>query len=185
MVSVPSTDDIMTILLRLNPNKAPCPDGLTSAFYKASWDIIGSEVVQEIQKFFHSSFLPAATNATILSLVPKHPGASLITDYRTISCLNTIYKVVSRLLVKKLKPLFPEIIVPNQTAFVKVRILVENTSLAGQLVQGYHKRNGQRRITIKVDIVKAFDTLSWDFLFLCLHGLNLPQIYLDWLRACI
>lgn len=185
MINIPTTEEIMKILFKLNPNKAPGPDGLTSAFYKGSWDFLGSEVVQAIQNFFYTSFLPASTNATILTLVPKHTSASLITDYRPIACLNTIYEVVSRILVRKLKPLLPGIIVLNQTAFVKDRLLVENTSLAGQLVHGYHKSNGQRRITIKVDIVKAFDTLSWDFLFSCLHGLNLPQIYLDWLKACV
>lgn len=107
MVTIPSAEEIANTLLRLNPNKAPGPNGLTSAFYKSAWDILGSEVIQSIQHFFRSSFLPASTNAAILSLVPKYPGASLITEYRPISCLNTIYKVLSRLLVRKLKPLLP------------------------------------------------------------------------------
>lgn len=171
------------MLFRLNPNKVPGPNGLTYAFYKASWDILGPEVELAVQDFFRSYFFPASTNATIMSLVPKHPGASLVTDYRLIACLNTIYKVVSRLLVKKLKPILPEIIVPNQITFVKDRLLVENTFLAGQLVQGYHKHNSQQRITIKVDKAKAFDTLSWDFLFSCLHGLHLSQTFRAWLKA--
>lgn len=81
--------------------------------------------------------------------------------------------------------MMPSLIVPSQTAFVRGRLLVENTSLAGELVNGYHKNKGPKRITIKVDIAKAFDTLSWEFLFSCLQGLNLPQLYLSWLRACI
>lgn len=185
MLSLPTAEEITSVMFKINQNKAPGPDGLTSGFYKASWSILGPEVLQSIQQFFHSSFMPASTNATILSLVPKHPGASLITDYRPISCLNTIYKVVSRLLVKKLKIILPSLIVPNQTAFVKGRLLVENTSLAGELVQGYHKNTGTKRITIKVDIAKAFDTLSWSFLFSCLQSLNIPEKLLSWLKACI
>lgn len=62
---------------------------------------------------------------------------------------------------------------------------MENTSLAGELVQGYHKNTGAKRITIKVDIAKAFDTLSWSFLVSCLQSLNVPQQFLSWLRVCI
>ena len=104
-----------------------------------------------------------------------YPGASRITDYRPISCLNTIYKVISRLLVRRLKPILSNLILPNQTAFVEGRLLLENTVLASELVNGYHKNKGPRRITIKVDIAKAFDTLSWDFLFAALISFNLSS----------
>ncbi|CAA7014913.1 unnamed protein product [Microthlaspi erraticum] len=124
-------------------------------------------------------------DATILTLVPKFPGASRISDYRPISCLNTWYKVVSRLLVSRLKPILSDLILPSQTAFVKDRLLVENTVLAGELVNGYHKSKGPKRITIKVDIAKAFDSVSWDFLFNCLKGLSLPPQYIHSLKLCI
>ncbi|XP_048613360.1 uncharacterized protein LOC106448660 [Brassica napus] len=65
------------------------------------------------------------------------------------------------------------------------RLLVENIVLAGDLVSGYHKKQGPKRITIKVDIAKAFDTLSWEFLFNCLAGLQLPEVMLRRLRACV
>lgn len=185
MVVLPTDTEIRSVFFKLNPNKAPGPDGLTSAFFKASWDVVGQEVVSSIQCFFRTSFLPASSNSTILSLVPKFPGASKVSDFRPISCLNTIYKVVSRLLVARLKPILPSFILPCQTAFVKGRLLIENTSLASELVNGYHKNRGSKRITIKVDIAKAFDTLSWDFLLSCLRSLGLPPLFLSWLKACI
>ncbi|CAA7027691.1 unnamed protein product [Microthlaspi erraticum] len=186
IIKVPALEEIRKVMFRLNPNKSSGPDGLTSGFYKASWDIVGPEVTTAIADyFFDSSFMPASTNSTILTLIPKFPGASLITDFRPISCLNTLYKVVSRLLVRRLKPILPDLILPNQTAFVKDRLLVENTVLAGELVNGFHKANGTRRITIKVDIAKAFDSVSWEFLFNCLEGLELPEKYRGWLKACI
>lgn len=93
--------------------------------------------------------------------------------------------MISKLLVSKLKPLLPTLILPNQTVFVKDRLLLENTILAWEIVNGYHKAQGPKRIVIKVDIAKAFDTLSWDFLFNCLKSLDLPDQYLRWLQACI
>lgn len=136
MICLPTTEEITRTLLKLNPNKSPGPDGLTSGFYKAAWDIVGPEVVTSITQFFTSSYLPTAANSAILSLVPKFHGAASIKDYRPISCLNTIYKTISRMLVKRLKPILSSLIVPNQTAFVKGRLLVENTILASELVLG-------------------------------------------------
>lgn len=49
---------------------------------------------------------------------------------------------------------------------------MKNTVLASELVNVYHKNRRSKRITIKVDIAKAFDTLSWDFLFAALDSLD-------------
>lgn len=185
MLLMPSTEEITKLMFSLNPNKAPGPDGLTSAFFKGAWSIIGVEVVNSITNFFNTGFLPKSTNSTILSLVPKFPGASRITDYKPISLLNTIYKVISRLLVRRLKPILIDLILPNQTAFVEGKLLLENTVLDSELVNGYHKNKGARRITIKVDIAKAFDTLSWDFLFAALSSFDLPPPLLNLLKACV
>lgn len=105
VISMPTAEEIRKLFFKLNPNKASGPDGLTSGFFRGSWDILGPEVTTAISQFFTSAFFPAAANATIL---------------------DTVYKVISRLLVKRLKPILQDLIVPNQTAFVKGRLLLEN-----------------------------------------------------------
>lgn len=183
--TAPQSDEITVTFKKLNPNKSPGPDGFSSGFFKATWEILGEEVVQTTSKFFSSGFLPATINATILTMVPKTTGASSIRDYRPISCCTTIYKAISKMLVFRLKPILPRLILPNQTAFVKGRLLIENTILATELVRDYHNSKGPPRITLKVDIAKAFDTLNWDFLFICLSAIQVPQLSLNWLRACV
>ena len=84
-----------------------------------------------------------------------------------------------------MKPLLFALVFPSQTTLVKGRLLVENTTLAGELINDYHKNQGTKRITIKVDIAKAFDTLSWEFLFACLEGLQLPRHFIRQIRACV
>ena len=182
--SIPSPADITKTMFRLNQNKSPGPDGFTSGFYKASWGILGTEVINAIIAFFNSSSLPQATNSTILTFLPKFPGATVIKDYRPISCCNSLYKVITKLLVGRLKPLLPSIILPNQTAFIKGRLLMENCLLAAEIVSGYHNQRGQKKLTLKIDIAKAFDSVRWDFLTACLHALNLPDMYIQWLTSC-
>lgn len=185
MVSLPIDDEITRVLHKLNPNKAPGPDGLTSAFFRSTWGIVGNEVLKSVKKFFSTGFLPRRTNTTILALVPKKLGVTSVKDYRPIACCNTLYKLISKLLVHRLKPIMPLCVLPNQTTFVQGRLLIENTLLASEIVHGYHKKGGPKRITIKVDIAKAFDTIKWEFIFRCLRGLGVPELYLRWLEACV
>lgn len=77
MSTAPTLAEIGNVLKKLNPRKAPGPDGFTPAFFKSAWSIVGDEVLQAISQFFASSFLPRSTNATILTLVPKKSGSHL------------------------------------------------------------------------------------------------------------
>lgn len=181
----PSSEEISKTLFKLNKNKSPGPDGLTDGFFKSAWQILGPKLIRSIQSFFVSGFLTPAANATILTLIPKRIGASALSDYRPISCCNTVFKIISKLLVKRLKPLLSSLILPNQTSFVQGRLLVENTVLASEIVHGYHKDRGPKRITLKVDIAKAFDTINWNFIFNLLQGLDIPHDYLSWVYPCV
>lgn len=49
----------------------------------------------------------------------------------------------------------------------------------------YHKDKFPKRITLKVDIAKAFDFIRWDFILDCLRALQLPDIYIQWAAACL
>ena len=98
-------------------------------------------------------------------------------------CWITLYKVISKLLVGRLKPLLPSIILLNQTAFIRGRLLMENCLLAAEIVSGYHNNRGQKKLTLKIDIAKVFDSVRWDFLTACLQALNLPNLYIRWLST--
>lgn len=66
-----SAEEIKAVLFSMPNNKSPGPDGYTSEFYKATWDIVGIEFVTAIQSFFTKGFLPKGVNSTILALIPK------------------------------------------------------------------------------------------------------------------
>lgn len=51
-------------------------------------------------------------------------------DFRPIACCNLIYKVIFKLLANRLKLLIPEAMLPNQSVFIKGRLLIENVLLA-------------------------------------------------------
>ncbi|XP_039068118.1 uncharacterized protein LOC120214237 [Hibiscus syriacus] len=150
-----------------------------------AWPIIGDDVVAVISHFFRNPYRqPIAFNATCITLVPKIPNPSKVTDFRPISCCSVVYKTVSKILVKLLTPLLPEIISFNQSAFVKGRNLVDNILLVQELVKGYGRKTLSPGCSLKIDLNKAFDSLYWDFISDTLIAIALPTTYIKWVEAC-
>lgn len=58
-------------------------------------------------------------------------------------------------------------------------IVAENILLAQELVRNYHKEKGIPRCAVKVDVMKAYDSIDWDFVLQCLHTIGAPGMYLD------
>lgn len=161
------------------------PDGFTVEFFKESWLVIGNDVTNAVQSFFKFGFLPPGLNSTILTLIPKKSLALEMKDYKPISCCNVLYKVISKILANRLKIILPSFIAPNQSAFIKNRLLMENLLLATELVKDYHKTDVSPRCAKKIDISKAFDFVQWPFLLKVLDVLNLPATFIHWIKLCI
>ena len=102
------------------------------------WSVIGPEVTEAIMEFFRSGKLLKQWNSANLVLIPKKQNTSLPTKFRPISCLNTVYKVISKLLALRLKEILPLMISKAQSAFLHGRLLAENVLLATDLVNGYN-----------------------------------------------
>ena len=178
-------DEIKRVLFAMPNDKSPGPDGYTSEFFKASWEIIGKEFVLAVQSFFAKGFLPKGLNSTILALIPKRKGSKEMKDFRPISCCNVIYKVISKLIANRLKEVLPNFIAGNQSAFVKDRLLIENVLLATELVKDYHKDSVSSLCAIKIDISKAFDSVQWSFLSMVFSALNFPPTFIQWVMLCV
>ncbi|XP_058180108.1 uncharacterized protein LOC131298649 [Rhododendron vialii] len=112
----------------LNPSKAPGPYGYNVRFFKKDWPIIGHEVTSAVKTFFRFGKLLKKVNSTMVALVPKVPNPSKVGDFRPISCCNTVYKCISRILAGRLQAVLPILIDPVQSAFVKGRTIADNIS---------------------------------------------------------
>lgn len=121
-----TAEEIKKVIFAMPSHKSPGPDGYPCDFFKATWDIVGSDFTTAIQSFFLNGFLPKVINSTILALIPKKSDAMMIKYYRPIACCNVIYKTISKILANRPKKLLPSIISTNQLAFVHGRMLMEN-----------------------------------------------------------
>ncbi|KAL9680174.1 hypothetical protein QQ045_018052 [Rhodiola kirilowii] len=133
----------------------------------------------------NAQWIKEGVNAAYIALIPKCGQASKPEDYRPISCYNVTYKIVASLLAGRLKEVLPDVINHAQGAFVKDRSIVGNICLAQQLLIGYSRRNISERITWKIDLRKAYDTIDWGFLTAMLANLKFPSKFIAWMKMCV
>jgi len=137
--------EIKSTLWELNPHKAPGPDGFNSGFFQKAWPVVGHEILSAVKNFFRSGQLLGKANATIVALVPKIPNPSKVGDFRPISCCNTVYKCIAKILARRIQNVLPNLIDPTQSGFVKGRRIAENIFLTQELMRGYHKSSPSPR----------------------------------------
>lgn len=126
-------DEIVKTVFSMPINKAPGPDGYSAEFFRSSWPTVGPLVIEAVTEFFRNGRLLKDLNTTIVALIPKTVEASCISDFRLISCCNFVYKVISKIIANRIKPILTQCISPNQAAFQKGRSLGENVLLTGGL----------------------------------------------------
>ncbi|XP_019096508.1 PREDICTED: uncharacterized protein LOC109130881 [Camelina sativa] len=184
LLQIPTIEEIQRTIVTMPKNKAPRPDGFPVEFIWEAWGEVGSVVVEVFQDFFRSCTLPKSLNATINNLIPKVSGADRITQFRPVSCCNTVYKIISLLLKQKMKLFVSDAVQSNRVGFIQGRYLCENVLLAYELVTDFHVRGDTTRGCLQVDIAKAYDNVDWQFMLNVLHALDLPQKFIEWLKVC-
>ncbi|CAH9100586.1 unnamed protein product [Cuscuta epithymum] len=185
LLSPITNKEIKDALFDIGDNKAPGPDGYSSAFFKKNWNIVGGDVIRATREFFNSGKMLKQLNHTVIALIPKTSHSPKVSDYRPISCTNVLYKIITKIIAARIIPTLPGLINKAQGAFVDGRLMFDNIFLAQELVRGYNRKRISPRCMIKVDLRKAYDTISWDFLANVLRGLGYPGIFVRWIMECV
>jgi hypothetical protein len=115
----PFTDEeIGNALFQIGPLKAPGPDGFPARFFQRNWGVLKEDVINAVKRFFEEGRMPEGVNDTVIVLIPKVQYFESLKEYRPISLCNVVYKIVSKCLVKRLRPLLDGIISESQSTFI-------------------------------------------------------------------
>ncbi|XP_057246695.1 uncharacterized protein LOC130589452 [Beta vulgaris subsp. vulgaris] len=126
----PSGEEIKCTTFDLAPDKSLGPDGFPPGFFQKYWTLVGNSVIRAVQAFFHSGKLLKEVNHTFLALIPKIDNPTSANHFKPISLCSTIYKVISKVLTRRLKVVMGKLIHPLQGAFVPERFIQDNILLA-------------------------------------------------------
>ena len=166
-------------------DKAPGPDGFTGAFFKACWDIVKIDVMAVVNQFstLHVGNLHWLNSANI-ALIPKKDGAEEVADFRPISLIHAIAKLISKMMATRLAPHMHKLVSNAQSAFIKTRSIHDNFLYVKNLARKLHKTK-KATLLLKLDIKKAFDSVRWDYLMELLQHLGFPSTFRDWVSALL
>ena len=126
-------------------------------------------------------------NHTNIVLIPKVKDLEKMFDFRQISLCNVIYKIISKVLANRLKPVLPRIISPTQSAFVLGRLITNNVLVAYEMLHTMHARKKGKKgsMALKLDISKAYDLVKWQFLQGIMEKMGFPTQWIKRVMSCV
>ncbi|CAL2228907.1 unnamed protein product [Prunus armeniaca] len=110
-------------------------DSFLAKFYHDFWNLCQGTFVELIAGCFSSASIPDALNDTLITLVPKVASPSSVAQLRPISLRNTMYKVVSKIIIQKLRPLMQKVVSPAQASFIPGRQIVDNIIVGQECIK--------------------------------------------------
>ena len=126
----------------MHPTKAPGLDGMSAIFFQNYWGIVGNDVICMILNVLNSNMSMVEINKTNITLVPKIKNPIKMTDFRPLSLCNVVYKLISKVLINRLKVILPQTISENPSAFLSGRLITNNVLVAYELMHYLeHKKN--------------------------------------------
>ncbi len=116
------------VLQKTKYNIAPGSSGFTGAFYKTFWNTLKTLVYKTINAIYDSNMLSESIRFGIENIIPKgSKDQRLLTNWRPLTLLNTLYKLISSILAKHLKKVLNRLLGPHQKAYIPNRFISEAT----------------------------------------------------------
>jgi hypothetical protein len=123
-------------------------------------------------------------NVTFVSLVPKKAEAVEMKDFRPISLVGGMYKILSKVLANRMKTVLGKIISNSENAFIDGRQILDSVLIANEWLHA-RMRSGVLGVICKLDLEKAYDHVNWSFLLYLLKRCGFGERWREWIERCI
>ena len=165
-------------------DKAPGPDGYSMEAFRKGWVVIKNDVMGVFNEFFGKGIVNACTNSTYICLIPKKLSSLKLKDYRPISLVTSLYKILAKVLSLRLREVLGETIGPEQGAFVRGRQILDLVLIANEGVEEYREKK-KEGVVFKIDFEKAYDHVEWDFIDYVLEKKGFGERWRRWIKGCL
>lgn len=159
-------------------DKSPSLDGFLTFFYHNFWDLVGKDVWAVVEVSRRKAYVAKELNCTLIALIPKVENPTSFNEFRPISLCNSIFKIVTKVISNRLKPILNHIISEEQSGFVPRRSIVEGIIIAHEAIHIVRLAKVDRML-IKLDIRKAYDMVDWEFLFQVLNRFGFSESWIN------
>lgn len=120
-------------------------------------------------------------NASFIALIPKKKGAMELRDYRSISLIGSLYKIIAKVLAERLKRVMGKLVSNQQNAFIKGRQITDASLIANEVLD-WQLKQGSAGLLCKLDVEKAFDQLNWSYLISILSQMGFGERWIKWIK---
>ena len=151
--------------------KSPGPDRLPNKFYKTFSKLLAPILTQVFNEARKRGELPPTCTEGLISVLYKKKDRTDPRNYRPITLLNNDYKILTRILTKRMNVAVMQFVSPQQNGFVPGGFLPENIMLL-KLIQAVIEEEDSDAWFVYLDMEKAFDRSAWDYLIDSMEALG-------------
>jgi exonuclease III len=177
-----SIAELDSALRQANSKSAPGLDGLNMGFITKFWDIFRIPLLNYSNTCFEKGSLTPTFRSAGVRLIPKKGCKKSIKNWRPISLLSNLYKILSRALNNRLKKIVDRVTTRAQKGFTDSRYIQEVLINVIDCI-GYAKKNNLNGAVVSIDMSKAFDTISHEFLSECYRFFNFGPVFTNMLET--
>ncbi|KAJ0546635.1 putative RNA-directed DNA polymerase [Helianthus annuus] len=185
MLVAPFTlEEIKSAVWDCEGDKAPGPDGINFKFIRKCWEFLQADFVAVFEDFKTNGTISMGCTSSFIALIPKCRDPDGLGDYRPISLVGCINKVVSKVLANRLKLVIDNLVSEEQTAFIAGRSILDGPLILNELIP-WMKQKKKEGFIFKADMEKAYDSLNWRFLESIMEQMSFPLTFIKWIMATV
>lgn len=177
-------EELFGALMSMDSNKSPGPDGISVEYLKKMWTSIHADILKMVQEFCYQGKLPNGLNSSFICLIPKKETPTSVCDFRPISLINCVLKILLKALSLRLGQHIPSLVSEVQSGFIKSRNITDSFLVTQEVVHSLQSKRVKGFI-LKLDFEKAFDSVNWNILFKALNAFGFGNKWIQWIKVIL
>ncbi|KAI3749677.1 hypothetical protein L2E82_20293 [Cichorium intybus] len=177
-------EEVKAAVWACGSEKAPGPDGFTFKFIKHFWGLLCGDIMKFVRHFEDHGSISNGCNSSLITLVPKCKYPTSLVDFRPISLIGCLYKIIPKTLAGRIKQVIGTVVSEVQSAYVVGRNILDGPLIVNEVCT-WAKNTDRKVLLFKVDFDKAFDSVNWGYLDSMLMQMGFGSKWRSWIRSCL